>query len=614
MGIKRKYTQQNRRIAISTPLGPDVLLLKSIQGDEAISRPFHYSLELLSEDDSLNFDDLVGKRVTARTILADGSYRHWNGFVSRFLQGGRDSVFTSYHLEMVPWLWFLTRTADCRIFQHKTAPDIIKQIFTDLGFTDFSLQLYGSFRVRDYCVQYRETDFAFVSRLMEEEGIFYFFEHGEQKHNLVLGDDPSVHKPCPGQTRARCLGTAHAWKDEDVILGWQQEKELRPGKWAQTDYNFQTPSTSLLVNIAGPTPYEIYDYPGEYEKRPEGDALAKIRLQEETAPAVVACATSNCRSFFSGSLFTLEDHYRGDQNQQYLITRMHFRASQGGDYQSGPMDSLDSDFFFEGSLECMPASVPFRPQRVTPLPTMRGCQTAMVVGPAGEEIYTDKFGRVKVQFHWDREGKRNEESSCWMRVAHRWAGTGWGAINIPRIGQEVVIDFLEGDPDRPIIVGSVYNAEAMPPYGLPAGAVISGVKSNSTKGGGGYNEIVLDDTKGKELIRIHGQYDEDITIEHDARAKIGNDRSESVGRNETTTIGKDRTENVGKNFLLTAGESIVLKTGAASIRMMKDGTIEIQGKDITLKATSSIKEQGALINSEASGTQTIKGSLVKINC
>jgi type VI secretion system secreted protein VgrG len=562
MVMKRKYTQQNRRIAVSTPLGEDVLLLKSIQGTEAISQPFHYGLELLSEEDSLNFDDLVGQRVSIRTVLADGSNRYWNGFVSRFSQGERDQILTAYRADVVPWLWFLGRTADCRIFQNKTVPDIIQQIFRDLGFTDFTLRLYGSFRTRDYCVQYRETDFAFVSRLMEEEGIYYFFEHGESQHRMVLANDPSAHKPCPGQEKARCLAAANSWKDEDVILGWHQAKELRPGKWTHTDYNFETPSTSLLVNVAGPNQFEIYDYPGEYSKRGEGESLAKIRLQEETAPAFVGYASGNCRSFFSGALFTLEDHYREDLNQQYLITAMTFRASQGGDYGSGGMDNLDPEFAFEGNFECIPAIIPFRPLRVSPRPSVRGCQTAVVVGPAGEEIYTDKYGRVKVQFHWDHEGKKNENSSCWVRCSHPWAGVGWGAVSIPRIGQEVVVDFLEGDPDQPIIIGRVYNAEAMPPYGLPASAVISGVKSNSTKGGGGYNEIILDDTKGNELIRIHGQYDEDITIEHDERVKIGNDRTENVGHNETITIGNDRTEKVINNENITVGVNRTEQVGS----------------------------------------------------
>jgi type VI secretion system secreted protein VgrG len=544
MVVKRKYTQKNRRISITTPLGEDKLLLRSITGSEAISQPFQYHLELLSEDDAIDFKCIVGQRVTVKLLLADASPRYFNGFISRFSQGARDGVLTSYHAEMVPWLWFLTRTADCRIFQKKSVPDIIQQIFKDLGFTDFKLNLYSTFQPRDYCVQYRETDFHFVSRLMEQVGIYYFFEHDDTKHNLILGNDPNVHKDCPGQPKVRYELTAGGWQDDDVITEWRLEEAFRPGSWAQTDYNFETPSTSLLVALSGANKYEIYDYPGDYAARGDGDTLTKVRLEEDTTPTLVAQGTSDCRAFVTGHKFTLQDHYRPDLNQPYVITSVNHRASQGGDYGGGAMDGLDKEFTYQNTFACIPASVTFRPGRITPRPTVRGCQTAMVVGPGGEEIHTDKYGRVKVQFHWDREGKRNENSSCWVRVSHPWAGKGWGAVSIPRIGQEVVVDFLEGDPDQPIIVGRVYNAESMPPYGLPAGAVVSGVKSNSTKGGGGYNEIVMDDTKGTELIRVHAQYDKDKVVEHDERVHVKHDRTEAVDNDETITIGHDRKEEV----------------------------------------------------------------------
>jgi type VI secretion system secreted protein VgrG len=548
-----KYTQANRLIAIETPLGEDVLLLRGLHGSEAISRLFQFELDLLSENRSISFDDVVGKNVTLRISLADGSARYWNGFVSRFSQGHFESGLTEYHAVMVPWLWFLTRTADCRIFQNKKAPDIIKQIFKDLGFSDFKLQLYGDFVEREYCVQYRETDFNFVSRLMEEEGIFYFFEHEHGKHTLVLANDPSAHKPCPKQPSSRYSLTAGSWQHEDVVLEWHQEQEVRPGSYAVTDYNFQTPSSSLAATVTGKNTYEIYDYPGEYRKRAEGDGLARIRLQEQEMPRLVARGSSACRAFTTGFRFDLKDHYRNDLNQSYLLTAINHVATQGISYTGG--SSNDSELNYNNNFECIPSSTPFRPPRVTAAPVVQGCQTAVVVGPGGEEIFTDKYGRVKVQFHWDREGKRNENSSCWIRVSHPWAGKGWGAVSIPRIGQEVIVDFLEGDPDQPIIVGRVYNAGQMPPYGLPGQAVVSGIKSNSTKGGGGYNEIILDDTKGNELIRVHGQKDREKKIEHDERSNIGNDRTEGVGHDESITIGNNRTEKVGVNENITIGNN-----------------------------------------------------------
>ncbi len=573
MVVKRKYTQKNRRISITTPLGEDKLLLRSISGSDAISQPFQYHLELLSEDDAIDFKSIVGQRVTVKLLLADASPRYFNGFISRFSQGARDGVLTSYHAEMVPWLWFLTRTADCRIFQKKSIPDIIQQIFKDLGFTDFKLNLYSNFEPRDYCVQYRETDFHFVSRLMEQVGVYYFFEHNDANHTMILGNDPSVHKECPGQPTARYELTAGGWQDDDVVTEWRLEEAIRPGSWAQTDYNFETPSTSLLVALPGPNKYEIYDYPGDYATRSDGDVLTKVRLEEDTTPGMIGQGGSDCRAFAPGYKFTLADHYRSDLNQPWLITEVHHRASQGGDYGGGAMVSQDKEFSYQNTFTCIPASVPFRPGRVTPRPVVRGCQTAMVVGPPGEEIHTDKYGRVKVQFHWDREGKRNENSSCWIRVSHPWAGKGWGAVSIPRIGQEVVVDFLEGDPDQPIIVGRVYNAESMPPYSLPAGAMVSGFKSNSTKGGGGYNEIAADDTKGKEKVTIHGQYDMNTTVQHDKTTVV------KSGNRTITVESGTNTETIKGTASLTvqAGARMVDVTGGDYSATSSDGVF-LHGK------------------------------------
>jgi type VI secretion system secreted protein VgrG len=543
-------TQAARQIAIDTPLGEDALLLRSFHGQEAISKLFTFELDLVSEEPSIKYADIVGQAVTLRITLADGSLRYWNGFVNRFVQAGRDSNVAVYQATIVPWLWFLDQTTDCRIFQNKNAPDIIKQIFQEYGFHDFSLSLYGDFVKRDYCVQYRESDFNFVSRLMEEEGIFYFFQHANGKHTLVLGNDPAAHKPCPNQATVRYEGTSGGWQDDDVILQWLQEQEFRPGVFTATDYNFETPSANLLSSVNGKGKWEIYDFPGEYTKRADGDKLVKVRLQEQQLPQCVAHGTSDCRAFEVGYKFKLTDHYRDDLNQEYVLTALRLSAHHNLGYASG---SEDTNPVYENSFECVPAATPIRPARRTPVPVVQGCQTAVVVGPSGEEIFTDKYGRVKVQFHWDREGKKNENSSCWVRVSYPWAGKAWGGIHIPRIGQEVVVDFIEGDPDRPIITGRVYNAGEMPPWDLPGKMMVSGYKSNSTKGGGGYNELSFDDTKGTELIQVHGQYDMDTKIEHDERRHVLNNRTKNVDSDETSTIGHNRTEKVGNNEQITIG-------------------------------------------------------------
>jgi type VI secretion system secreted protein VgrG len=582
-------TQDTHRIAISTPLGKDVLLLRGLSGSEAVSQIFRFDLDLLSEKDSIKFQDVVGKSVTVQINTADGGKRYLNGFLSAFSQGPQERHLTAYQAQMVPWLWFLTRTADCRIFQNQKVPDIIQKIFTDLKFHDFELRLYGTYTPRDYCVQYRETDFNFVSRLMEEEGISYFFDHQDGKHVLVLADDPAAYKPCPNQETARYsfYGPGATYQD-DLVTEWHYYEEFRPGAWAQTDYNFETPSTSLAVTVNGKNPYEIYEYPGEHNVRSLGDRLSKIRLQEQTVPAVVSRGTSTCRNFRSGFQFTLQGHYRSDLNQKYLITAVRHNANQGGNYEVGAPGGDETTY--RNTFECVPASTTFRPPRVTPTPFVQGCQTAVVVGPGGEEIYTDNYGRVKVQFHWDREGKKNENSSCWIRVSQPWAGQGWGAIAIPRIGQEVIVDFLEGDPDQPIITGRVYNAEQMPPFALPGKAVISGVKSNSTKGGGGNNEISLDDTKGTELINIHAQFDQQKKVEHDERVNVGHDRTEQVGNNETITIGNNRTEKVGVNENITIGSNRTEKVGSNETISIGSNRTETVGANETIHIASNRTE------------------------
>lgn len=561
------FEQTNRLLAIDTPLGPDTLLLTAFTGEEGISKPFRFDLEMVSEKDDIDASSLIGKNVTLRVKMADGTDRFWNGFISRFSQGAMDDRFTSYNAEFVPWLWFLTLTFDCRIFQAKTIVDIIEIIFADNNFGDYELRLThsGRYEKRDYCVQYRESDFDFISRLLEEEGIFYFFEHQDGVHKLILADDKGAHKSCPGQEKARYERTSGGRTTDDNVTAWRREDSVRTGKVAMTDYNFETPSTNLYVEAQHEpySQYELYDYPGEYGVSQEGDTYAKVRLEELTAARSVVSAESRCRGFVSGYKFELTDHYRSDFNSEYVIVSMTHSASQEANIASAGTESDEVEYTNE--FECIPAGVQYRPPRVTPRPFVRGVQTAVVVGPPGEEIHTDGHGRVIVQFHWDREGKKNQNSSFWIRVSHPWAGKSWGAVAIPRIGQEVIIDFVEGDPDRPIITGRVYNGEQTVPFGLPGSKVISGMKSNSTLGGGGYNEFIMDDTKGNELIRVHAQFDQDNTVEHDERTLVKNNRTERVGANEKITIGANRTENVGNNETITINSNRTESVGANEV-------------------------------------------------
>ncbi|UVT17254.1 MAG: type VI secretion system tip protein VgrG [Nitrospira sp.] len=564
-------TQENSPIAIDTPLGKDILFLRGFTGQESISRLFAFELDLLSTNRDIKFEDIVGKRISVRLSLGMDKKRYFNGFMSRFMQTGEERELATYRATMVPWFWFLTRTADCRTFQNMTIPDILLKIFDNAGFKDVRSELQGIWEPVDYCVQYRETDFSFVSRLMEQHGMFYFFEHEERKHTLVLADQSSSHKPCPETASARWKPEGSAPNEADVIHRLQIAREFRAGKYTLTDYNFEMPSTSLMATVGGDDAYEMYDYPGEYEKKVQGDRLAKTRIEEEEAQSLTLRGTGACRTFAAGYAFDFKEYFRKDMNQAYVLTQVHHTASIGeaGGRGSGGQEHLT----YTNTFTAIPRSVPYRPERLTPRPIVQGPQTAVVVGPVGEEIHVDQYGRVKVQFFWDREGNKNEASSCWVRVSQLWAGKQWGAMFIPRIGQEVIVEFLEGDPDHPIITGRVYNAEQMPPYALPAQQTQSGIKSRSSKGGGpaNFNELRFEDKIGNEEIYLHAEktltieveQDESRSVGHDATLKVGNHKTLTVGGNHSETVSGNETITVSADSAHTTGRSQVLTIGAA---------------------------------------------------
>lgn len=622
-------TQKGRLLSLDTPLGPDKLLLDAFSGREAISELFHFELELSSEDADIKFEDIIGKNVTVRIKLADGATdRYLNGVVSRFLLLPGSGRVHRYKAEVVPWLWYLTRTADCRIFQEKSVPDIVKSIFDRLGFRNYELQLTGTYDPWDYCVQYRETALNFVQRLLEQEGIFYFFRHEETKHTLILADNRSVHKPCPHQHQFRydpVTGSGYA-ADEDAVHSWRLEKEIRPGKFAYTDYNFETPSTSLMSNVdshvdlGGNRNFEIYDYPGEYEKKDHGAGWVRTRMEEQEAAHSVITGEGNARAMVSGYKFDLTNHDRRDQNGTFILTGIVHHGAEPGWYSGAEGEEA----LYRNSFTCIPDSIPFRPQRSSPKPVVHGAQTAVVTGPSGEEIYTDKYGRVKVQFHWDREGKRDEKSSCWVRVAQPWAGKQWGGVILPRIGQEVIVDFLEGDADRPIITGRVYNAENMPPYKLPDHSTVTTMQTRSSKGGGSsnYNEIRMEDKKGQEQIYIQAENEMDVYVKGDSRESVGRDKHLTVGRHRLESIaeeshvniGKDHLENIGLNLSLSVGQN-VHETAGQNFALEAGQAIHLKaGMKVVIEAGAqlSLKAAGGFIDIGPAGV-TIQGTLVRIN-
>lgn len=632
------WTQANRLFQVDTPLGPDKFLVRSFQGREAMSELFAFQLELLSEDDRIDPSQIIGAPIKVRAGLADLSERCWIGYISEWAVCPRLERFAVYRAWMVPWLWFLSRSSDCRIFQNKPVPEIIATVFSDHGFRDFR-DSTGQHPPLEYCVQYRETACDFVRRLMEREGIFFYFEHGPKKDTLVLADDIAAFPWCPNQAKAfwEPVGGPGLHRDEDVIQNWERQFQYRSGKWSEADFNFEAPGTHLYSTV--PTtlrqrsaPLELYDYPGYFRSRGQADQSVRIRMEEEEAAHEMVAGESTCRAFVPGYRFALAGHPRSTENGAYVLVSVDHYAEQTG-FVSGE----EPETVYRNSFTCIPAGVAFRPARLTPVPVVHGSQTAFVVGPEGEEIYTDQYGRVKVQFHWDRRGDSNEKSSCWIRVAQPLAGKGWGAICLPRIGQEVIVDFLEGDPDRPIITGTVYNAVQMPPYELPTEQTKIALKSNSSKGGGGFNELRFEDKKGHEQVFMHAERDFDLRIKGDRRELVGHDRHlivrrdrlEQVDRDAHAMIYRDRREYVGRDdHQFVAGKQVIDICESQSLRVDGDvnqqfcanastvvaGTSYLQATNVVLEALGglTIKSGANFISINAAGVQ-ISGAQVLIN-
>lgn len=546
-------TQANTFVSVSTPLGSDVLLLETLSGVESISRPFHFELGLLSEDPEIDFTKIVGQPITITLDLHGANEpRYLHGHIRSFTQLRNRDGFAHYRAELVPWLWFLTQTTDCRIFQNKSVDEIIEQVCQDLGHRDLRSDLSGSYAKLEYCVQYRETDFAFVSRLMEHFGISYFFEHKKDKHVLVLVDSPAKFPECPGQKKARYKEddrVTDLLADPGIITDLQLRQEVHSGKISYRDHNFERPPQTLEVAAKGTikvdyASYEQYDYPGKYLVRDQGESLAKLRMQSLEARHLMISGSSTCRPFLPGYTFELTEHPRPDANTKYLLLSVRHDLCAGG-YTKDVAT-------YTNCFVCIPAKAQLRPERLTPKPRVEGPQTAVVVGESGEEIYTDKHGRIKVQFFWDRQGKQDQESSCWVRVSQGWSGKGWGAMFIPRIGMEVIVDFLEGDPDQPLVTGAVYNAQQTPPYPLPAERSKSTIKTNSYKGDG-FNELRFEDKSGSEEIFVHAQKDQNEVILHDHTTDVGNDQTLKVGHDQSETVGNNQTVGVGNDQSITVG-------------------------------------------------------------
>ena len=717
------WTQDGRLIAIETPLGKDKLLLTSLTGEEAISNLFAYELEMLSNDQAIQPESLIGRSVKIVITLGDGKTRPIHGMVAQFRAGplvGRE--LRQYRAQVVPWLWYLGQSSDCRIFQNLNVPDIIEQVFKTFGFTDYQISATrGDYPKLEFCVQYRETALNFVSRLMEEVGIFYFFRHENERHLLVIADQNVKFNALPDSQLTYAPGDPQSGN----VTGWEHIYTFRPGRWSQRDFNFETPSNDLtttektVLKLRNAETFERFDYPGLYMNKSLGGKVTRKLMEAEEAAYHAVFGASHYPCLDTGGKFTLSSHPCEADSTAYVVRQVRHEAICTSYLNQGDPSRYDNTF------QAIPNDVPFRPLRTTKKPFVHGPQTAVVTGPGGEEIFTDKYGRIKVQFHWDRQGKKDDKSSCWVRVAQSWAGRSFGTWYLPRIGQEVVVTFLEGDPDRPLVVGSVYNAEQTVPFALPGNKTQSGLRTHSSLGGSGSNcnEFRFEDLKGSEMVLFHAEkdltkevehdashwvgHDETTTVDHDrtehvkhdetitidnnrtetvhanetitidknrtetvhmnetitidqnrtetvqmnevvtiamnrahtiglnealtvgvARThtvgtdeaitvgagrtisvgasqsiSVGSDQSIDVANNETTSIGKDRSTNVGDNETLTvgkkiafsAGDEIVLNTGSATITMLKNGDITIEGKQITIKGSADVIIKGQKI-------------------
>jgi type VI secretion system secreted protein VgrG len=640
-------TQAQREVSVKSVLADDVLLFKRMQCSEALGRIYRFELELASAKGDIKIADVLGTSMTVALDLpgvSDSEERYFNGIVTRFVYRGWRDGMASYEAVLHPALWLLTRSSNCRIFQDQSALDIVKAVCADAAYGGLVALDEGALSAtpaaRAYCVQYRETDFDFVCRLLEEEGIYFYFTHADGAHTMVLADSYGAHAPASGYATVQ-------FRDEDRGMDPLQEAvtrfapggEIQPSVVSLNDFDFEKASAStgggLLVKTTiaaafGQQSYERYDYPGRYLSSAAGNGFARARMEALHGQCEQVEGFTSARGLAAGALFTLLDHPREDQNREFLITAAETEIAGIG-YSSGGHGHIE----FRCAFSAVGKEHSYRPPAIVRKPVVRGPQTAMVVGKAGEEIWTDKYGRIKLQFHWEREGKSDESSSCWVRVQQGWAGKGWGMMFIPRIGMEVVVSFLEGDPDQPLVTGCVYNGDSMPAYALPGEQTKSSIKSNSSTGGGGFNELRFEDKKDSEEIFIQAEKDFKRVVKNNDTLKVGfekadagdqtiqikNNRTLDVGGNQTTSITGDQKVTVSKTIVVEATTSMELKVGQSSIKL-EPGKITIKAPQIAVEADATVDikagammtvKAGAPMSIKSDAIVTVEGALVKIN-
>ncbi len=602
-------------VTLSGSAVPDgMLLFASLGGTETVGELFTYSIKLKTPDilnlgyvspaANLQLKPMVGKDLCVHIELDGGGKRYISGLVTAARVAGHQGRSVVYELRLEPWLKILTHTSDYKAFQNKNVVDILDEVLDEYPWP-VEKRLVENYPTRAWQVQYGETDFAFIQRLMQEWGIYWWFEHSENSHTLVLADAINVHKACADSPLV-CYYQKGLKLDKEFIHTITANESLRSGQWVLNDFDFMKPRSLLKSTVANPretglAEYEHYEWPGDYFTKSEGEMLTRIRMEEQRSPGSRVQGSGNIRTLMTGFTFTLENYPTAEVNREYLLVQTTLFIQDNAQHSG-----QDQHFSYSTSFELHPTSEVYRPQRTLSKPHTKGPQSAIVTGPAGQEIWTDKYGRVKVQFGWDRYGKNDENSSCWVRVSYPWAGKGFGGIQIPRIGQEVLVDFKNGDPDLPIIVGRTYNQDTMPPWGLPGAATQSGFYSHTIGGGpANANALRFEDKPGGEEVWLHAEKDQRIEVNNNESHWVGNNRLKVIDKTETAIIGEkrsltvqtddislaggDKTIQTVQNLRLAAGDSIILSCGKTILQMTSDGMFNITCKNFNITATENGK-------------------------
>ena len=603
---------------LTTPFGADVLALVSMSASEGLSELFEIRVSAISLTGNLDFNTALGVGSTIQLTTLDNQNRYFNGLMTEARWAGVREDIYSYEFVLRPWLWFLTRTSDCRIFPNMNALQIIKQVFSDRGFSNFRDATTNTPPTLEYTVQYRETDFNFVCRLMEEYGIYYFFEHTDGLHTLVLADAKASHTAVPGLSSLQFLPVDRAGRgDKQYVESWSVGRRAQSGKFTLNDYDYNKPPTQLLADTEKPGGYshdsmEMYDYPGGYNVMSDGTDLSKYQAEAAQSLDLRRSSSGAAPSLFPGGLITTTAIDTASENQEYLITHCsHYIEAR--DYRSGGAGGRN----YSGQYEMTPSDKQYRAPQATVKPEIAGVQSALVIGAEGEEIDTDSLGRVLVQFYWDRKKKPSRR----VRVAQIWAGQTRGALFLPRIGDEVMIAYEDGDPDRPLVVGSVYNGTNTVPMSLPSKQVKSGILTKSSKGGGGYHMLVFDDTAGSEVVKLRSQKDLMVKALHDETRWIGNDHKETIIGNETREVDGNQTETVKGNVSKTVngnesetidGNDTNQVNRSYSLTAVQKITLTVGGSSITMDPES-ITIESPTIKVNGDTLVTISAPMVKIN-